>query len=150
VLKTPGIDASAWLTAKLMDPAYGQSIPHVMSWWADNRVVADQYGLDLIAYEGGQHVLHSFAVDGMTEADQALLTTFMVGFVRSQAMADLYLALWTAWTEVSDGPFMHFTDVSAPSKWGAWGLFSALGDRNPRADLLMQLNATSEPWFSPR
>ena len=150
VLKTPGIDATAWLTAKLMDPDYGQSIPHVMSWWADNRVVADRYGLDLIAYEGGQHVLHSFAVDGMTEADQALLTTFMVGFVRSQAMADLYLALWTAWTEVSDGPFMHFTDVSAPSKWGSWGLFSALGDRNPRADLLMQLNATSEPWFSPR
>ena len=148
VLKTPGIDATAWLTGKLMDPAYGQSIPMVMEWWAANRAVADQYGLDLIAYEGGQHVLHSFAVDGMTEEDLNLLTGFLAAFVRSQAMADLYQTLWTAWTEVSDGPFMHFTDVAAASKWGAWGLFSALGDRSPRADLVMRLNASTEPWFS--
>jgi hypothetical protein len=148
ILKTPGIDATAWLSGKLMDPAYGQSIPMVMGWWAANRAIADQYGLDLIAYEGGQHVLHSFAVDGMTAEDLALMTTFLSGFVRSQAMADLYRTLWMAWADVSDGPFMQFTDVGAASKWGAWGLFTALGDKSPRADLLMQLNATSTPWFS--
>jgi hypothetical protein len=119
-----------------------------LGWWLANKAVADQYGLDLIAYEGGQHVLHSFAVADLTEADLTLLTEFLSGFVRSQAMADLYFTLWTTWIAVSDGPFMHFTDVAAPNKWGAWGLFSALGDHNPRADLLMQLNANTKPWFS--
>ena len=62
-------------------------------------------------------------------------------------MADLYHELWTAWAAVSDGPFMQFGDVAAASKYGAWGIFSALGDHNPRADLLMELNAHSASWF---
>lgn len=148
VLKTPGVDATAWLAAKLMDPDYDQSIPQVLGWWAANKAVADQYGIDLVAYEGGQHVLHSFAVAGLTEADLATLTTFLSGFVRSQAMAELYHELWTAWAAVSDGPFMQFGDVAAASKYGAWGLLSALGDQNPRADLLMDLNANTAPWFT--
>ena len=148
VLKTPGVDATAWLAAKLMDPDYGQSIPQVVGWWVANKAVADQYGLDLVAYEGGQHVLHSFAVGGLTEADLAVLTEFLSGFVRSQEMAELYQELWTAWAAVSDGPFMQFGDVEAASKFGAWGLFSALGDNNPRANLLMDLNARTAPWFS--
>lgn len=143
MLKTPGADATAWLAAKMMD----HSIPQVVGWWAANKAVADQYGLDLVAYEGGQHVLHSFAVEGLTEVDLATLTEFLTGFVRSQEMAELYHELWTAWAAVSDGPFMQFGDVDAASKWGAWGLFSALGDNNPRADLLMDLNAHTESWF---
>jgi len=76
-----------------------------------------------------------------------VLTTFLSGFVRSPAMAELYHALWTAWAAVSDGPFMQFGDVGAASKWGAWSIFSALGDQNPRANLLMDLNANSTAWF---
>jgi hypothetical protein len=148
VLKTPGVDATAWLAARLMDPDYGQSIPQVVGWWVANKAVADQYGLDLVAYEGGQHVLHSFAVGGLNEADLATLTEFLSGFVRSQEMAELYRELWTAWAAVSDGPFMQFGDVDSASKYGAWGLFSALGDQNPRADLLIDLNARTAPWFS--
>ncbi|MBC7479076.1 MAG: hypothetical protein H7317_13435 [Pseudorhodobacter sp.] len=147
-IRTPGIDASAWLAAKLMDPTYSQSIPQIEAWWAANKAVADKYGMDLVAYEGGQHVLQSFAISGMSDADLATLTTFLSGFVRSQAMAELYHELWTAWVAVSDGPFMQFGDVAAASKYGAWGLFSALGDHNPRADLLMDLNVRTVPWFS--
>jgi hypothetical protein len=147
VLKTPGVDATAWLKAKLMDPAYAQSIPQIMDWWAANKAVADKYGLDLVAYEGGQHVLQSAFISGMSDADLTTLTTFLSGFVRSTAMADLYHSLWTAWAAVSDGPFMQFGDVGEPSKYGAWGLFSALGDHNPRADLLTELNAHYAAWF---
>ena len=150
VLNTSGADATAWLAAKLMDPNYPGSIPQTRVWWAANKAVADQYGLDLVAYEGGQHVLHSFAISGLSAADLEALTTFLTGFVRSQAMAELYHELWLAWAEVSDGPFMQFGDVAAASKHGAWGLFSALGDTNPRSDLLMDLNANSTPWFEAR
>ena len=42
---------------------------------------------------------------------------------------------------------MQFGDVAAASKYGAWGLFSALGDHNPRADLLMESECPFRLWF---
>ena len=147
VIRDPGVDAAAWLKARLLDPAYRGSIPQVETAWAANKATADKYGLDLVAYEGGQHVLHSFGIKGISAADLDTLTDFLSGFVRSPAMADLYDKLWQAWSEISDGPFMQYGDVSAASKYGAWGIFTSLGDHNPRADLLTDLNATSEAWF---
>jgi len=139
--------ASAWLTAKLLDPSYKQSVPQVASWWQANKVVADKYGLDLVAYEGGQHLLHSFSVAGLAESDLMVLTTFLSAYINSPAMATLYQSYWTAWMAVSDGPFMHFGELGQASKWGAWGLYNSLGDHNPRADLLARLNATQASWF---
>ncbi|MCK5750160.1 MAG: hypothetical protein KAH44_28345, partial [Oricola sp.] len=136
VIRDPDVDAAAWLADRLMDPTYDQSIPMIARNWASINSVADQYGLDLIAYEGGQHVQHSFAVNGLTDADLTELNGFLIGFVRSLEMADLYADLWDAWAQISDGPFMQFGDVAAPSKWGSWGLLSALGDINPRAEFL--------------
>jgi hypothetical protein len=150
VLNTPGVDATAWLAAKLMDPDYASSVPQLLGWCADIKAVVDQYGIDLISYEGGSHVMHSWAVDGLSDADLAAVMTFLTEFTRSEAMAELYLTLWTGWAAISDGPFMQFIDVEAPSKYGAFGLFSALGDSNPRADLLMELNIKSTAWFEAR
>ena len=147
VIKDPDIDATAWLADRLMDPDYSRSIPQIAAFWDEMRSVADQYGLDLVAYEGGQHVHHSFAVSGLTEDDLAVLTDFLTGFVRSPEMADLYEQLWEAWAEASDGPFMQYGDVSAAGRYGSWGLLSALGDTNPRAEFLFEQNETATSWF---
>jgi hypothetical protein len=147
VLKDPSRDATAWLKAQLLDPAVDSSIPQIATFLAQQKAVAKQYGLKLVAYEGGQHVLHSAGVAGLSEQNLATFTAFLSGFVRGPAMADLYHQLWTVWAQVGDGPFMQFTDVSAASKFGAWGLFSGLGDHNARADLLMDLNAHAKAWF---
>ena len=147
VMKDTSQDATVWFKAQLLDPAADSSIPQIVQYWASQKAVADQYGLKLVAYEGGQHVLHSAGIGGISDQDMAALTDFLAGFVRGPAMADLYRQLWTAWARAGDGPFMQFTDVSAASKYGAWGLYAALGDRNPRADMLMDLNAHAEAWF---
>jgi Ca2+-binding RTX toxin-like protein len=62
-------------------------------------------------------------------------------------MGELYTQLWSAWSQVSDGPFMQFGDVAAPTKYGSWGLLSALGDSNPRAEALFALNDQNSSWF---
>ena len=148
VLKTSSAaEATAWLAAKLIDPDYDSSIPQIEQQWLANKAVADLFGLDLVAYEGGQHVLHSYGVNGIDPADLQVLTAFLSGFVRSREMADLYHTLWVAWAKVGNGPFMQFGDVAAASKFGSWGLFAALGDATPRAALLMDLNAQSTSWF---
>jgi Ca2+-binding RTX toxin-like protein len=147
ILKNPSIDATAWLKAKLLEPNYDESIPKIEEKWVLTKSVAEKYGLDLIAYEGGQHVHHSFAVDGLSEADLALLTDFMTDFVRSPEMGTLYATLWDAWAKVSDGAFMQFGDVEQASKYGSWGLLHALGDLTPRAEVLFANNADGASWF---
>ena len=146
-IRDPHVDAVAWLAGKLMDPAYSSSIPQLEGKWAANKAIADAYGLDLVAYEGGQHAHQSFAINGISAGDLAVLTDFMTGFVRSPQMGALYGALWDAWAEVSDGAFMQFGDVGQPSKWGSWGLLSSLGDTNPRATEILASNAANDAWF---
>jgi Ca2+-binding RTX toxin-like protein len=137
-----------WLTNKLLDPTYSFSIPQVAATLAAiDAVVSGTYGLDLIAYEGGQHVHQSFGIDGMTTEQLNTLTTFMSGFVRSQQMADLYAASWAEWAKVGDGPYMQFGELGAPGKYGSWGLLSNLQDTNPRAEYLFNENENQNSWF---
>lgn len=143
----PNIDANAWLAEKLADPEFQHSIPQVTETLIQTAQVAEDYGLNLVAYEGGQHVHHSFAVAGLTQEDIDALSEFMTNFVRSEEMAGLYQDLWDVWAVVGDGSFMQFTDIGAPSRWGSWGLYSDLTDSTPRSELLETLNATTTPWW---
>ena len=146
----PTVDAMKFLHDRLMDPGYSWSIPFVKAKWLEHKAFADAYGMDLIAYEGGQHVHHSFAVTGLTDAEVTALTSFMTEFVRSEYMAALYDALWEAWKDVGDGPFIQFGDVGVPSRWGSWAILSHLGDSNPRAELIFALNEAETAWWETR
>lgn len=146
-IKNPSVDAQAWLADKLMDPTYKWSIPYTLAVWEKQKAIAEKYGVGLTSYEGGQHTHHSFSVKGVSNEDLKLITDFMVEFVRSEEMAELYQAAWKAWASVSDSPFMQFGDVGAPTKWGSWSLYESLTDTNPRSELLEMLNATSQQWW---
>lgn len=146
-IKDPGIDAEAWLAEKMMDPEYTGSIPDMVAKWQAMAEVVQEKGLDLVGYEGGQHMLHSFSVKNLTDADLTILTDFMADFVRSEAMADLYQAAWEGWATAVDNPFMQFGDVDNADKFGAWGLYESLDDSTPRSDLLEKLNETTQPWW---
>ena len=146
-IEDPDVDANAWLTEKLMDPDQKSSIPTLMTGWQKVKGVADSFGLDMVAYEGGQHVHHSFAVKGLTDEQTAALTEFLTDYVRSPEMAMLYEEMWNAWAQISDGAFMQFGDVGAPSKYGSWALFSDLEDANARADFLSDQMENATPWW---
>lgn len=147
VLDDPTQDAIAWVTAKQLDPTYKHSVPHSERMIAANAAVADKHGLRLLAYEGGQHMHHSFGVKSMTPEQSARLTAFMGEYVRSAGMAKLYQASWDVWKKYGDGPYMQFADITANSKWGMWGLWEHTRDSSPRSELLENLNATTEPWW---
>jgi len=143
----PAVDVAGFLRDRLADPGYPGSVPQIREAWIQQKAIADRHGLALVAYEGGQHLHHSFAVRGLTQDQVQTLTEVLTGFVRSPEMADLYGQLWDAWAEVGDGPFMQFTETEAPSRWGSWGLLSHPGDRNPRAELLRDRGRGTAPWF---
>ena len=90
--------------------------------------IAREYGLDLIVYEGGTHIVGVGA-----QVDDDTLTAFFTHLNYTPEIASLYRTLFEKWAEVSDGPFALFNDVNVPMKWGSWGHLRHLGDAdNPR------------------
>jgi hypothetical protein len=148
-----GGDINGYLAGRLRDPQMRSSVPQVLEFLAAHADVARSGGLDLLLYEGGQHV---HAAIGPKARDQAQPTTpediarmhnALIAFVRSPEMADLYRDMWQGWARIGQGPFMQYSDVTGPSKFGSFGLYANLQDRTPRSVLLTELNRSQTPWW---
>jgi hypothetical protein len=83
-----------------------------------NKELADQYGLKLIAYEGGQHMV-AFMRD--QEAVKAVSKT-MHACNRDPRMGELYTRYYDEWAKVGGDLFAVFSSIGAYSNHGAWGL----------------------------
>src|SRR5262249_43377055 len=79
--------------------------------------LANTVGLTPIAYEGGQHL----AGYGGTENDDVVSDLFIAAN-RDRRMGDVYLEYLNAWRDAGGGMFMLFNDITAPTKFGSWGL----------------------------
>lgn len=88
---------------------------------------AARLGLELVMYEGGNHV-----VAPPTEYDDEELTALLIALNYSPGMAPLYRQLVAGWQRYSDQPFNFFTAIEAPSQYGSWGALRYLDDDNPR------------------
>lgn len=98
-----------------------------------HRDVAAMYGLQLVMYEGGTHVVGHGAL-----VDDPALDPFFRAFNYSDEMAVIYAHLLAGWAQITDGPFNIYNDVSRVTKWGSWGALRYLSDANPRWDMILQ------------
>ena len=139
-----GAEAAAYIEAHQYDVATAQAMLEIedgllsedgngaMAGFLDKELpyhksVADEYGLDLIMYEGGSHVV---GVGQMVE--DAELTGFFTHFNYTEEMAALYTKMLTGWAEHGGTLFAAYADVAVPGKWGSWGARRTLSDNNPR------------------
>jgi hypothetical protein len=113
------------------------------------KSVAQLYSLDLLSYEGGQHVHHS-AGTGLGQEELGILQNHLVNFVRSPQMATVYQESYTTWKNHGDGAFMQFVDISSVNIFGSWGLLASLNDTSPRAEFLLHENDTNITWWENR
>ena len=142
----PAVDAQVWLRDLLLDPSLEDSVPGILATLEQIQQIVGNYDMGIHIYEGGQHVHHLFAIDPSALAFE----DFLIDFVRSEYMAELYQDLWDGWRDLDAGPFMQFGDVGAPGRYGSFPLLSHLHDSNPRADLLFELNETTPAWWEDR
>ncbi|MGB8811686.1 MAG: hypothetical protein WCC57_00715, partial [Paracoccaceae bacterium] len=105
-------------------------LTQVLPYQAD---VAKKYGLQLMMYEGGSHVVGYGA-----QVEDGEQVAFFQHLNFSPEMGALYQRLLVGWKRLSDAPFNAFVDVYAPTKWGSWGALRHLGDDNPRWQALAQ------------
>ena len=82
-----------------------------------NRTVANTFGVDLITYEGGQHL----AGIG-TWQDNATITSKFLAANRHPRMQQLYKTYLDDWKTDGGGLFMAFTLMGSYTKFGSWGL----------------------------
>ncbi|MCU9837685.1 hypothetical protein OEZ49_07895 [Ruegeria sp. WL0004] len=98
-----------------------------------HAAVAAKYGLDLIMYEGGSHVVGLGPL-----IDDEEITAFFTHFNYSDEMGDLYTDLIRGWHAAGGKLFTAYADVYRPNKWGSWGHLRHLDDANPRWDALVE------------
>jgi hypothetical protein len=114
----------------------------------NHRTVASKYGLRLLAYEGGQHMVGV----GPAQDDQALNALFD-SFNRDPRIKQLYLDYLAIWKREGGELFMHFNDVSRYTKWGRWGALEYVAQprsESPKFDALMTFIEGNPVWWTAR
>jgi hypothetical protein len=125
VLKNPDGSAAAPKGALEQSYIYMEHYTHL----------ARSNNLQLLAYEGGQHMVGYWGV----ENDQQINDLF-IGANKDPRMGQLYQQYLTRWNQIGGGLFVNYTDVATPSKWGSWGAMEHLGNNNnPKYAALMQM-----------
>lgn len=112
----------------------GGAIAQSFSWIQDNRAVAQQHNVTLVAYEGGQHVVGVGSASNMPA-----ITTLFTGANRDARMEALYNEYLDGWGSRGGELFMHFTDIGSYSVFGSWGALEEIGQSSsPKYDALVR------------
>lgn len=82
-----------------------------------NARIAQTYGVKLVAYEGGQHLVSAFVIP----AYELAVTRLFTSVNRNARMADLYARYFEIWYGAGGDLFLPFVAVSPWGKFGSWG-----------------------------
>ncbi len=113
------------------DPS--SSLAELFDTFAYHAAVAEEYGLDMVMYEGGTHVVATGQYTG-----DPVLSEFFIELNYSDAMGQLYTELLDGWVDAGGTLFNAFVEVAKPSQWGSWGNLRHLGDDTARHDALVE------------
>jgi hypothetical protein len=126
----------------------GGAITQSHSWISENKIVANEHALSLLAYEGGQHLV---AVG--SASNNSSLTSLFTSANRDLRMGALYSSYLQGWHSRGGGLFMHFNDVSEYSRFGSWGALEGTAETSsPKYDALVRYasgDSSVPPFPSP-
>jgi hypothetical protein len=106
----------AWTVERVLDHMEKEALPESVEWIRQQKAVADRYGLRLIAYEAGQHMV---GVGGGENNDA--VTRLLHQANAHPRMGGIYDQYLQAWQREGGDLLCHFSSVSQWSKWGSWG-----------------------------
>jgi hypothetical protein len=101
---------------QLFDKISRETLPESIGWMRQQAAVAKKFGVPLLAYEAGQHLV---GVRGAENREK--LSNLFIAANRDPRLGAVYLEYLKSWQSVSSGVMMHFSDITRPSKFGAWG-----------------------------
>lgn len=137
-------DVAPWSGDKLKTELFKKLLPKSVDWMRTSREITQKYGVSLIAYEGGQHLV------GMQGAENdERLTRLFHEANRSKYMGKLYDNYLEEWQKISsDGLICLWLSTEIWSKWGSWGLREYYDDtvtNSPKLKTVLTRLQTASP-----
>jgi len=129
-------DVAHWSVDQILDYVTTNSLSQSLGWIQTQKAVADKYGLALVTYEAGQHLVGV----GGGENNEAL-TRQLLAANQNPRMGALYTQYLNAWRTAGGGLMCLFSSVSTSSKWGSWGLLEGADETtSPKFDAVINWN----------
>ncbi len=116
---------STWSVNQVLDYVERNALPKAIKTIRDSKASADKYHLQLVAYEGGQHLV---GVAG-GENNERMTQLFHQANAHPR-MGSIYDKYFSAWEKSGGSLFCYFTSVGRWSKWGSWGIIQ-YADEDP-------------------
>ncbi|MFA6545175.1 MAG: hypothetical protein WCS99_12225 [Limisphaerales bacterium] len=107
-----------WSVAQMLDHFEQTAFTDSLTRMAKDKAIADKYGLKLIAYEGGQHMV-AFLQDQQMERT---ISATMHACNRHPRMGEIYRRYYDEWARLGGDTFAVFSSTGEYGKHGAWGL----------------------------
>ncbi len=121
------------------------NLKQALAWTREDVAVAKKYGLPLIAYEGGQHLVLHPAIH-KNEKINALMDEAN----RHPQMGAQYRMLLEGWKELGGQTFVAYAYVAAPMIWGRWGVLERQDQPRaaaPKFNALVEFNERNPVWW---
>jgi hypothetical protein len=119
----------------------GGALAESFGWIELHKAVADSFSIDLLSYEGGQHL-----VGVGTAMNDSELTAMFTSANRDARMGALYATYLQGWEARGGGLFMHFNDIGAYSRFGSWGALEFVEQTaSPKYDALWTYSLGTAP-----
>jgi hypothetical protein len=113
-----GAQMKDWTVDQMLDHFEKTAFTDSLERMRRAKAIADKYGVKLIAYEGGQHMV-AFVKD-QTLVKQ--LSATMHACNRHPRMGDMYRRYYDEWAKIGGDVFAVFSSIGQYSNHGAWGL----------------------------
>ncbi len=130
----------------MTDPKYPHSLPNEIKSIGKQADVIKSFGLDLIAYEGGQHL-----VDMHTKSDTQHPNNLFYQANRHPRMGQIYQQLLQGWKQAGGKLFVHFSSPRIYRKYGSFGTkeyITQTDSQAPKHQALLSFSRSNPCWWS--
>jgi cysteine-rich repeat protein len=112
------IDGNSPHTSFSSCPGYSDRRSSIAEYLPGQVALANANDMELVAYEGGQHLVASWNNSGI----QSQLNSIFTEVNRDPRLEQLYVNYLNTWFGLGGGRFVHFNNEGEPTKDGYWGL----------------------------
>ena len=129
-------EVANWSVTQVLDWVETNALPECVGWMKTQKAVADKYGLKLLCYEAGQHLVGVLGAE-----NNEALTKLLISANRDARMRRLYTNYLNAWRQTGGDLMCIFSSVAPGSKWGSWGLLEGADESgSPKFDAVTEWN----------
>lgn len=131
-------DVAKWTVGQLLDYVEFKTLPEALKSVAQQKATAEKYGLKLVAYEAGQHLV---GIQG-AENNETLTALFLEANSNPR-MGEFYTRYLDGWKATGGDVCCLFSSIGAWSKWGSWGLaqyYDETPEQQPKLKAVLDWN----------